>query len=48
MGKIGDEGFRSILATRLGELPLVMETPKDARRSDVGNLEKVRELAVGL
>ena len=48
LGKIGDEGFRSILATRLGELPLVMETPRDARRSDVGNLEKVKELAVGL
>jgi deoxyribonuclease-4 len=48
MGKIGEEGFRNILASRLGELPLIMETPKDARRSDVGNLNKVRELAVGL
>jgi hypothetical protein len=25
-----------------------METPKDARRDDVDNLRKVRELAVGL
>ncbi len=48
MGKIGEEGFRNILASRLGTLPLIMETPKDHRRSDVGNLEKVKELAVGL
>jgi deoxyribonuclease-4 len=48
MGKIGEEGFRNILASRLGTLPLIMETPKDARRSDVGNLRKVKELAVGL
>ena len=48
MGMIGEEGFRSILASRLGKLPLIMETPKDARRSDIGNLEKVKELAVGL
>jgi deoxyribonuclease-4 len=48
MGKIGEEGFRNMLASRLGELPLIMETPKDARRSDVDNLRKVKELAVGL
>jgi deoxyribonuclease IV len=48
MGKIGEEGFRSVLASRLGKLPLILETPKDARRSDVGNLKKVKELAVGL
>jgi deoxyribonuclease-4 len=48
MGKIGEEGFRNILGSRLGKLPLIMETPKDGRRSDVGNLEKVKELAVGL
>ena len=48
MGMIGEEGFRSILASRLGKLPMIMETPKDARRSDIGNLEKVKELAVGL
>jgi len=45
MGKIREEGFRNILASMLGELPLIMETPKDSRRSDVGNLEKVKELA---
>jgi len=46
MGKIGEEGFRNLLVSRLGKLSLIMETPKDARRSDVGNLEKVKELAV--
>jgi deoxyribonuclease-4 len=48
MGKIGEEGFRNILESKLGELPLIMETPKDARRDDVDNLRKVKELAVGL
>jgi len=48
MGKIGEEGFRNILASRLCTLPLILETPKDARRDDVDNLRKVKELAVGL
>jgi endonuclease IV len=48
MGRIGDEGFRSILHSRLGNLPLILETPRDARRDDVENLMKVRELADGL
>jgi len=48
MGKIGEEGFRNVLASRLGTLPLILETPKDSRRSDVDNLRKVKELAVGL
>lgn len=48
MGMIGEEGFRCILASRLGNLPMIMETPKDARRNDVDNLNKVRELSVGL
>jgi deoxyribonuclease-4 len=45
VGKIGEEGFRSVLRSKLGQLPLILETPKDARRSDVANLGKVRELA---
>jgi len=45
MGKIGEEGFRSILRSKLGLLPLILETPKDSRRSDIENLTKVRELA---
>jgi deoxyribonuclease-4 len=48
LGKIGDEGFRNILASRLGELPMIMETPVDNRRGEVDNLEKVKELTVGL
>lgn len=45
MGKIGERGFRNILKSRLGQLPLILETPIDKRRSDVENLRKVRELA---
>jgi deoxyribonuclease-4 len=48
MGKIGEEGFRNVLESRLGSLPLILETPKDSRRNDVDNLRKVRDLAVGL
>jgi deoxyribonuclease-4 len=48
LGKIGEEGFRNILASRLGELPMIMETPSDARRSDEGNLKKVKELSFRL
>jgi deoxyribonuclease-4 len=47
MGMIGEGGFRNILQSRLGQLPLILETPVDRRRSDVENLEKVRELARG-
>ena len=45
MGMIGEEGFRNILKSRLGQLPLILETPIDKRRSDIENLQKVRELA---
>ena len=48
MGKIGEDGFRNILSSKLGDLPLIMETPKDSRCDDVGNLKKVKELAIGL
>jgi len=47
IGKIGEEGFRNVLRSRLGQLPLILETPKDTRRTDIENLEKVRELAMG-
>ncbi len=47
LGKIGEEGFRNVLRSRLGQLPLILETPKDTRRTDLKNLEKVRELAMG-
>jgi len=45
IGKIGEDGFRNILRSRLRQLPLILETPRDARRSDRENLRKVRELA---
>jgi len=45
MGKIGERGFRNILKSPLGRLPLILETPVDERRSDVENLKVVRELA---
>jgi len=44
LGKIGEEGFRSVLRSRLGHMPLILETPKDARRSDRENLKKVKKL----
>lgn len=45
MGKIGERGIRNILRSRLGQLPLILETPIDWRKSDIGNLKKVRDLA---
>ena len=45
LGNIGEDGFRAILKSRLGRLPLILETPIDERRSDVENLLKVLELA---
>jgi len=46
MGFIGEEGFRRILHHPvLSAIPLICETPVDDRRDDVGNIEKVRELA---
>ncbi len=45
LGKIGEEGFKTILSSELTERPIIMETPIDERRSDWENLTKVRELA---
>ncbi len=45
LGKISENGFRNILHSSLGQFPLILETPIDERRSDIGNLQKVRELA---
>ena len=45
MGKIGEEGFKNVLRSRLGQLPLILETPINNRRTDWDNLKKVRELA---
>lgn len=46
LGKIGETGFIQILSDRrIWHLPLIMETPVDNRRSDKGNIMKLRELA---
>lgn len=46
MGYIGEKGFRAFLANdEIKKRPLILETPIDDRRDDVGNLKKVRELA---
>lgn len=46
LGSIGEEGFRRILHhPALKDLPFICETPIDERRDDVGNINKVRELA---
>jgi deoxyribonuclease-4 len=47
MGTIGETGFKHVLRSRFGRLPLILETPFDERRSDDDNLRKVRELAQG-
>ncbi|MBT8172163.1 deoxyribonuclease IV [Candidatus Bathyarchaeota archaeon] len=44
MGKIGEDGFQNVLSSKFGELPLIMETPRDLRRDDLGNIKKVKEL----
>lgn len=45
LGKIGEEGFRNILASQLARRPMVMETPIDERRRDTENMDKAYELA---
>ncbi len=46
LGMIGEPGFRNILKNPfIRSLPLVCETPVDARRDDRGNIQKVHELA---
>jgi deoxyribonuclease-4 len=45
LGKIGMPGFRHILTSKLGTLPLILETPQDSRRNDYDNLQVVIELA---
>lgn len=44
MGKIGKNGFRNILRSKLASFPLILETPRDNRRSDLENLIRVLDL----
>lgn len=48
LGNIGEEGFRNLLASKFSVIPMIMETPIDSRRDDMGNMKKVKELAIGL
>jgi len=46
LGFIGEEGFRYFLmSSEIRRRPLILETPVDDRREDVGNIMKVWELA---
>jgi deoxyribonuclease-4 len=45
LGQIGEEGFRAILCHPiLADLAMILETPVDARRDDIGNLDVARRL----
>jgi deoxyribonuclease-4 len=49
LGQIGEEGIRAVLTHQsLVRLPMILETPVDARRDDLGNLEVARRLASGI
>lgn len=43
-GKIGEKGFKRILQSKLGKLPMIMETPVNERK-DIDNMRTVRRLA---
>ena len=46
LGYIGEAGFKALLHHKsLRELPFIMETPIDDRRDDIGNIQKLQELA---
>ena len=46
LGYIGEEGFRHILRhSEIRKRPMILETPVDDRREDVGNIMKVWELS---
>ena len=48
LGYIREDGFRVIInEERIKDLPMILETPVDDRRDDIGNIRKVRELADG-
>lgn len=46
LGQIGEKGFRTLLRHPfIRELPMIMETPVDNRRDDLGNLRAARKMA---
>jgi len=49
LGLIGETGFRAILNhPALCRMPMILETPVDSRRDDLGNLMTIRRLALEL
>ncbi|MDD1754547.1 MAG: deoxyribonuclease IV [Methanothrix sp.] len=48
LGRIGEQGFKTILGHKaIRSLPMILETPVDSRRDDLGNLMVAKELAFG-
>lgn len=46
LGRIGEEGMHAVLChPALSLLPMILETPVDSRRDDVGNMREARRLA---
>lgn len=46
LGMIEERGFKSILSNNvINRLPLILETPIDSRRDDIGNINRVKALA---
>ncbi len=46
LGRIGEKGFKALLSNPfINRLPLILETPIDSRRDDLGNLNLVKALA---
>ncbi|MCW4032258.1 MAG: TIM barrel protein, partial [Candidatus Bathyarchaeota archaeon] len=49
LGMIGEKGFEAILSNNtINELPLILETPIDSRRDDVGNINRVKAIVSSL
>ncbi|MFN4336476.1 MAG: deoxyribonuclease IV [Candidatus Nitrosocaldus sp.] len=47
LGYIGEGGFKNILTREeFRRIPWILETPVDSRRDDIGNIMKVKELAM--
>ncbi|MGI0082980.1 MAG: deoxyribonuclease IV [Nitrosopumilaceae archaeon] len=46
LGKIGETGLRYVIKfANSKKIPIILETPIDERRDDIGNIKKVKELA---
>ncbi|MCS4537669.1 MAG: deoxyribonuclease IV [Thaumarchaeota archaeon] len=45
LGYIGEKGFRELFSHKhFKDLPMVLETPIDGRRDDVGNIKKLKQI----